>query len=72
MIIMWHINPLMKLNIISFKLNAHWKFSLHKLAISLVFVKTYNFRISVLYEWRLFKFQYFKYNSSLQFKSNDK
>jgi len=72
MIILRHIKTHIKLNVISFKLNVCLKFSLHKCVIKLVFVKNYNFGIFVLYEWRLFKSQHFKYTSLLQFKPNDK
>ena len=45
----WHRNPLIKLNIISFKLKAYWNLCLHNYAITLVLVRNYTFRISILY-----------------------
>jgi len=74
MVIMWHWNPLIKLNIIACKLNAWWNINLHKHAITLVLVKTYNFHISILCVWPLFYYRYinYMYFSKLQYKFNDK
>ena len=47
-LIMWHWNPLIKLNIIVFKLNACWNFNLHTYAITLVLVKITIF-VSLFY-----------------------